>query len=294
MKMIHLQNSVFTDTMFPITWAANLLQFMDVIWILLIIGLLFIGYKMYSYKVALEEAQKANAAMQKVFHMVSNETRAPLSQMMGELKNLMANAEQAEDKEQLFLIQQNMARLKKLIELADLSFTERQILEEETEACIANPFDLSFLKTQLSSITSQRKALSDFYKDSEQVSFHDKNHKINSSDKKLIEKFTSLIKEHIADENLNNDAIAGMLGLSRSLYYEKIKSLMGITPNEYLKNIRIREAARLLMEGDYAVSEVMLKVGFKDPKYFRNSFKKIYGKSPSEYTKFYQSSQCYH
>lgn len=451
-----LQSNAFSGTIFSITWV-------DCMWIILIIGLLYISYKMYSYKVALSEVQKANASMQQICNRVKSEMHSPLNQIMGELKSVMANAEHGEDQKQLLLIQQHLVRMKKLIDqhcetleqlakmernkggygieqmyqqvfvrpigrpvsmngqrrnifsvmipidqqfyypekfsddtvnpsvyaelcnhhpekhleekpkkhatlfiiednsalldflvnnlqdayrieyavsgeeglakvddvmpdvvvcdlllsgmdgfqvvsrlkhdtrtahlpvimLADVSSAEQKILEEETGACMVKPFDLTFLKIQLSKVTHQRIAVSDFYEDSERVSFHDRNYKINSLDKKLIEKFTSLMKEHMANEELNNDAIAGMLGLSRSLYYEKIKTLMGITPNEYLKNIRIREAARLLMEGDFAVAEVMMKVGFKDPKYFRDCFKKIYGRSPSAYIKQYHLSQ-YH
>ena len=110
----------------------------------------------------------------------------------------------------------------------------------------------------------------------------------NASDQLLVEKFTRLIQDHMSDENLNNDVIAGMLGLSRSLYYGKIKRMMGITPNEYLRNVRMCEAARLLSGNWFTISEVMVKVGFKDVKYFRDCFKRIYGVNPSEYAKQYQ------
>lgn len=105
-------------------------------------------------------------------------------------------------------------------------------------------------------------------------------------DRKLVNQFIELVREHLENENLNHDQMASMLGLSRSLYYEKIKNLLGVTPNEYLKNCRMKEAARLLIEDELPVSEAALRVGFSDPKYFRDCFKKRFGKSPSDYQRF--------
>lgn len=109
---------------------------------------------------------------------------------------------------------------------------------------------------------------------------------ILNRERKIVNEFKELVREHLENEDLNHDQMAAMLGLSRTLYYEKIKGLMGVTPNEYLKNCRMKEAARLLIEDELPVWEAMLRVGFRDPKYFRDCFKKRYGKSPSDYQRF--------
>lgn len=108
---------------------------------------------------------------------------------------------------------------------------------------------------------------------------------VNPQTAELKTRFTKLALERLDDDTLNNDAIAIMLGLSRSLFYKKIKEATGITPNEYLKNIRLNEAAKMLQEKDASVSEVTVRVGFNDPRYFRNCFKKVFGKNPSEFWK---------
>jgi len=105
-------------------------------------------------------------------------------------------------------------------------------------------------------------------------------------ERKLVNEFKELVWKHLENEDLNHDQMAMMLGLSRTIYYEKIKNLMGVTPNEYLKTCRMNEAARLLTEDELPVWEAMLRVGFKDPKYFRDCFKKRFGKSPSDYQRF--------
>ncbi len=233
-------------------WPVDLPQWVILLLWLGVLGLLlYVGYKMYYYKVALKEAQKTNASLLKIFHKISGETHVPFKQPNKRLHHLMAQAQEGEEKENRNLV---------------------------------------LLKTRLSEVMLQKKGALNLKERQEHPASPHKNHKIGSADKKIIENFTHLMQEHLGDENLTHDTMASMLGLSRSLYYEKIKNLIGLTPNEYLKNIRMHEAAHLLQEGEFTVSEVMLKVGFRDPKYFRDCFKKRYGKSPLEYTKFCQAS----
>ena len=73
--------------------------------------------------------------------------------------------------------------------------------------------------------------------------------------------------------------------MSRTSFYNKIKALTGIAPADFIRNIRMQEAALLLRSKRYTVAEVADRMGFADPKYFTDTFKKFYGMPPSVYMK---------
>ena len=74
-----------------------------------------------------------------------------------------------------------------------------------------------------------------------------------------------------------------MMGLGRTVFYRKIRGVTGYSPNEYIRIIRMKKAAELLLENRYTVAEVSYKVGISDPLYFSRCFKTHYGVSPSVY-----------
>ena len=73
--------------------------------------------------------------------------------------------------------------------------------------------------------------------------------------------------------------------MSRSSFYNKIKALTNCSPSEFVRQIRMKEAANLLKSQKYTVAEVSDLTGYGDPKYFTDVFKKHYGMSPSAYMK---------
>ena len=81
------------------------------------------------------------------------------------------------------------------------------------------------------------------------------------------------------------DEFAAAVKLGRTLFYKKVKGLTGYSPNEYIRLVRLKQAATLLNTGDYTVSEVTYKVGMNDPFYFSKCFKAQFGIPPSAYLK---------
>jgi len=71
--------------------------------------------------------------------------------------------------------------------------------------------------------------------------------------------------------------------LSRPQLYRKISSIAGVTVSEFIKEIRLKRAAQLLMQKPSSISEVAYQVGFNDPKYFSKCFKQMFGVSPAQY-----------
>jgi AraC-like DNA-binding protein len=100
-------------------------------------------------------------------------------------------------------------------------------------------------------------------------------------DIELVTKIKNLIEENIDDPELSSSFICKELGLSSSKLYRKITELTDLSPNEFIKTIRLKKSAHLLRSRNYNVSEVADMVGFKDPFYFSKCFKKQFGRSPS-------------
>ena len=74
-----------------------------------------------------------------------------------------------------------------------------------------------------------------------------------------------------------------MAGLSRSVFLKKLKSLTGLGPIEFMREMRIKREAQLLETQQYNVSQVAYMVGMNDPRYFRRCFKQKYEMTPTEY-----------
>ena len=80
------------------------------------------------------------------------------------------------------------------------------------------------------------------------------------------------------------DEFALNLGMGRTAFYQKLKSLTGLSPIDFVREMRIKRAKQLVESGEYNVSTIAYMTGFNDPKYFSKCFKKRYGVSPSEYS----------
>jgi AraC-type DNA-binding domain-containing proteins len=114
-------------------------------------------------------------------------------------------------------------------------------------------------------------------------------HSINSGEQepadKLFAKAVAVIEAHISDSEFNVTSLQNELGVGNKLLYRRIKQITGMTPVEYIRDIRMKKAALLLREGKYSVSEVMFMVGFSNTGYFSKCFQKAFGMTPTEFGK---------
>lgn len=106
---------------------------------------------------------------------------------------------------------------------------------------------------------------------------------IGPLDEQFITNVRSYVEQHMADTDFNVDNLCSQLCMSRTSVYNKIKALTDESPADYMRLIRLQQAARLLREQHYTVSEIAERTGFNDAKYFREVFKKYYHLSPSQY-----------
>ena len=104
-------------------------------------------------------------------------------------------------------------------------------------------------------------------------------------DKEFIEALTGYIMENIEDSELDVASLGNHMTLSRMQLYRKVKALTGYSPNEFVRFVRLKRAAQLLLTSHKNVSEISYETGFSSPSYFAKCFKAFYGKSPGEYKK---------
>jgi AraC-like DNA-binding protein len=106
----------------------------------------------------------------------------------------------------------------------------------------------------------------------------------NSPDQKFLQQAIKCINEHIADSDYDRETFAADMGASVSTLYNKLRALTGKNVTSFIRDIRIKTACRLAKENpDLRVSDIAYRVGFRDPKYFATSFKRVMGVQPKEY-----------
>ncbi|MCJ7690076.1 MAG: helix-turn-helix domain-containing protein [Clostridiaceae bacterium] len=97
------------------------------------------------------------------------------------------------------------------------------------------------------------------------------------------EKIRQIILDHLDDEKFNVNKLSSEMGWSNSHTYRKVRSITGISLNQYIKETRLKEAAKLILNSNDTASEISYKVGFSSPSYFNKCFSKYYGVTPGEY-----------
>lgn len=159
-------------------------------------------------------------------------------------------------------------------------------LEIKADQYLVKPFDVHILKATIRTLIENRKMLRNRFK-SAVTALPEEAPAVElptSLDDEFIQKVTELVKEGLG-KNFNVDTLCASVNMSRTSFYNKIKALTGIAPAEFIRNIRMQEAALMLKSQRYTVAEVSDKMGFADPKYFTDTFKKFYGVPPSIYMK---------
>ena len=104
-------------------------------------------------------------------------------------------------------------------------------------------------------------------------------------DIEFMHKIHEIIEKNLNANDFNIDTIAGTIGLSRSAFFKKLKSLTGFAPVDLVREIRLNKAARLIETTDNSITEIAYSVGFRDVGYFGKCFRKKYDKTPKEYRK---------
>ena len=161
-------------------------------------------------------------------------------------------------------------------------------LEIKADNYVVKPFDMDILKANIASVLANKEFLRQRFAQlnyrTEDLPPEVKEAPGLSLDQDFLIKATELVKKNLGKE-FNVDDLCMEMGMSRSSLYNKIKALTDRSPSDFVRQIRMTEAAALLKSKKYTVAEVSDMMGYSDPKYFTDIFKKHYGMTPSAYMK---------
>jgi DNA-binding response OmpR family regulator len=154
-------------------------------------------------------------------------------------------------------------------------------LDSGADDYINKPFNFEILESRIRNLIQQREKLHKAL--SQNASIKASELKITPLDEQFIISATQLVEKNIANAEYSVENLCREMGLSRTLFFKKMLALTGKSPLEFIRTIRMQQAAQFLEKSQLTVAEVAYKVGFNNPKYFARYFKQIYHVLPSAY-----------
>ena len=166
-----------------------------------------------------------------------------------------------------------------------------QGLEYGADEYITKPFSSAYLKARVDSLLKQRQMLYDYYtskmREEKDASLMEQlapsTPQVTHFDDDFIRNILQSVEENIQNSEFRIDDLAEAMSMSRTVFYRKVKSLMGVSPVDFVKTMRIKRAVQLLEQDELTVSEVGYMSGFTTPQYFSRVFKEAMGCTPKEY-----------
>jgi len=161
-------------------------------------------------------------------------------------------------------------------------------IDSGAEAYVLKPFNMEVLKSIISNMLEQRKLILNKYRDNKEISVSEI--KITSRDHEFIDNLVKYIEKNFTEQDLSITKLVEFSNVSRTVFYNKVKSLTGLSPIELTRQIKLKIAAQMLMNG-YNVNEAAINIGFNDTRYFSKQFKELFGENPSQYKKSHSNSK---
>jgi DNA-binding response OmpR family regulator len=154
-------------------------------------------------------------------------------------------------------------------------------LELGADAYIEKPFSPEYLQAAVSNLVKNRENLWQAFAKSPFVAANTM--ALTKADEEFIRKMDEIILSNLHNPEFSMEDMAKMFNMSRSGFYRKIKGVLDLTPNDYLRIERLKRAAQLLKSGENRVNEVCYMVGFNSSSYFSKCFLKQFGVLPRDF-----------
>jgi signal transduction histidine kinase/DNA-binding response OmpR family regulator len=153
---------------------------------------------------------------------------------------------------------------------------------------IIKPFDKALLLARIENIFKTRSTLQQYFFDT--ITLQNTATKVSAEYKNFLERCIAIVEENLDRDDFSIKILSKEIGMSHSGLYKKIKLVSGLSANAFIRFIRLRRAAVLMLTANTNINEAAFQVGIKDVKYFRTQFNKLFGMNPSEYIKKYKHS----
>jgi DNA-binding response OmpR family regulator/two-component sensor histidine kinase len=152
---------------------------------------------------------------------------------------------------------------------------------------ITKPFSVQYFLARIDNILNQRKRIHKAFRaqleSSDKLILDIPTLSISSHDEELLNKVIQIIDEQMDNGEFTIEDVCRIIGMSRSGFFNKFKALTGLSPFDFIRDLKMKRAAQLLANGEYRVKEVSSMIGISDTKYFGKVFKQKYGLNPHEY-----------
>ena len=148
---------------------------------------------------------------------------------------------------------------------------------------ISKPFELKILEARINNFIMHKKNKQEEFRTNVEVNIDSL--ETSSIDKEFLDKVISVIKSNMSEGDFDVVQLADALAVSKSSLYRKMKIATGLSPIEFIRNIRLKHGSQLLKDRSISVAEVAYECGFSNPKYFATCFKEEFGVTPKEYQK---------
>lgn len=170
-----------------------------------------------------------------------------------------------------------------LIAAQDAKDHQLKAVEAGADDYHIRPINFSALKARVENLLeSRRKSRANFHQG---INLEPRELAVSQADAQFLQRAIAVIEQNMSDFEFDVDALAQHVAVSRRQLFRKLKAVIDTTPNAFIRSVRLKRAAQLLLESEMTVTEITFAVGFMDVKHFRNLFKEQFGALPSEYLK---------
>ncbi len=163
-----------------------------------------------------------------------------------------------------------------------------QSITEGADDYVTKPFDNNILLARVDAVLRNRGQLRRYFLDS--ITLRENVNKVPLEYKEFLDKCIEIVEANLENSEFNLKSFSTAMGMSHSSLYKKIKAISGQTVNGFIRSIRIRRAAVIMLTENINIAQVGPQVGIEDQRYFRQQFVKLFGMKPSEYIKKYRNS----
>lgn len=155
--------------------------------------------------------------------------------------------------------------------------------ERGADGYLGKPFNIDELEALVSTLLENRLRMKGKFSGAQETEGKIVSPEMKGNDEMLMERIMKVINQYIEDPQLNVEKLSVEVGVSRAHLHRKMKEMIGMTPSDYIRNIRLKQACELLKREDIEVTQVAYKIGFASQSHFSTHFKRYTGFSPSEY-----------
>ena len=160
---------------------------------------------------------------------------------------------------------------------------EERGYKEGADAYMTKPFKWEILTARIHNLLAQRRQQQNEFKQNAEVEAKDVT--ISPADEDFLNKALRFVEKNMDNSEYSVDELSDDMAMSRATLFRKMRSVIGMSPTDFIRNTRLKRAAQLITEGRLSVTEIAYSVGYSSPGHFTKSFKKEFGVLPTQYHK---------